>query len=249
LQTVCEYAAAMTATGPLIVGHRGSPRSERENTLAGFAAARTEGADGVELDVHLSADGELVVYHDAEIDGFGILAEHRGAEIRSTFPWLPTLTAVLDECAGMLVNIEIKNSPRDADFDPDEGAASAVVVLLGGREARDEVIVSSFHLPSIERVRALDPTIPTGYLAALRPPPLDALAAAVAGGHMAIHPFFGVLADQGATTVVEAAHAAGIAVNTWTVNDPDEIARLAAAGVDAIITDSPSDARRALGRS
>ncbi len=239
----------MTAPGPLIVGHRGSPRSQRENTLAAFAAARTEGADGVELDVHLSVDGELAVYHDAEIEGFGILAEHPWTEIQAAFPWLPTLTAVLDECAGMLVNIEIKNSPPDADFDPDEGAATAVVALLAARAARDDVIVSSFHLPSIERVRALDPTIPTGYLAVLHPPPLEALVAAVAGGHTAIHPFFGVLADQGATTVVEAAHAAGIAVNTWTVNDPDEIARLAAAGVDAIITDSPGDARRALGRS
>lgn len=239
----------MTETGPLIVGHRGSPRSERENTVAGFAAARAEGADGVELDVHLTVDGELVVYHDAEIDGFGVLAEHPWPEIRSAFPWLPTLAAVLDECAELLVNIEIKNSPPDADFDPGEGAAAAVVALLGDRGGRDDVIVSSFHLPSIERVHALDATIPTGYLAVLRPPPLEALAVAVAGGHVAIHPFFGVLADQGAATVVEAAHGAGIAVNTWTVNDPDEIVRLAAAGVDAIITDSPADARRALGRT
>src|SRR3954470_17909692 len=110
----------MTRTAPLIVGHRGSPRSERENTVAGFAAARAEGADGVELDVHLTTDGELAVYHDAEIEGFGVLAEHSWAEIENRFPWLPTLTAVLDECTGMLVNIEIKNSPPDADFDADE---------------------------------------------------------------------------------------------------------------------------------
>ena len=248
MQTDCEYARSMTRHTPLIVGHRGSPRSERENTVAAFAAARAEGADGVELDVHLTVDGELVVYHDAEIEGFGVLAAHPSTEIRSAFPWLPTLAEVLDECAGLLVNIEIKNSPPDADFDPDEGAAAAVVALLAARDHRDDVIVSSFHLPSIERVHALDGSIPTGYLAVLRPPPLEALAAAVAGGHTAIHPFFGVLADEGATTVVEAAHAAGIAVNTWTVNDPDEIVRLAAAGVDAIITDSPTEARKALGR-
>jgi len=244
----------MAKTSPLILGHRGSPRGARENTIDAFQLARGDGADGVELDVHRSADGVLVVYHDAEIDGFGVLAERSFAEIATEYPWVPTLGAVLDACSGLLVNIEIKNLPKDADFDPAERAAEAVVALLLERAGRDDVpedvpddvLVSSFHLPSIERVHELDATIPTGYLAVLRPPPLDALAVAVAGGHAAIHPFFGVLADEGAATVISAAHDAGIAVNTWTVNDADEIARLAAAGVDAIITDVPAEARRAL---
>ena len=241
----------MTTIGPLILGHRGSPGSARENTIEAFQLARAEGADGVELDVHRSADGVLVVHHDAEIEGFGVLAERVFAEIESAFAWLPTLNAVLDACAGLLVNIEIKNSPKDPDFDPDERVALGVVSLLeerAGRDGvRDDVIVSSFHLPSIERVHALDASIPTGYLVVLHPPPFEALATAVAGGHDAIHPFFGVLADEGAARVIAAAHAAGIAVNTWTVNDLDEIERLAAAGVDAIITDLPAAARRVIG--
>ncbi|MGZ6999287.1 MAG: glycerophosphodiester phosphodiesterase [Acidimicrobiia bacterium] len=236
----------MTRTRPLILGHRGSPRRARENTLEAFAFARADGADGVELDVHRSHDGALVVHHDADVPDFGVLADHPFAAIRRDHPWIPTLAEVLDECRGLLVNIEVKNSPDDADFDPDETVARGVVELLAARERRDDVIVSSFHLPSIERVHALDPTVPTGYLLAMRPSPLDALGIAVTGGHRAIHPFFGVLADRGAFTVVEEAHTLGIAVNTWTVNEPDEIARLAGAGVDAIITDVPAVALAAL---
>jgi glycerophosphoryl diester phosphodiesterase len=237
----------MTNRTVRILGHRGAPRRARENTLEAFRFAREEGADGVELDVHRSLDGELIVHHDAEIEGFGVLAERRLAEIRAEFPWMPTLAEVLDGCGGLLVNIEIKNSPKDATFDPDEQVAAAVVELLATRGARDDVIVSSFHLPSIDRVHALDSSLLTGYLTALQPSPLEAVAVAVAGGHTAVHPFFGVLADQGAETLIDAAHAAGLAVNTWTVNDAAEIARLAAAGVDAIITDTPADARRAIG--
>lgn len=214
--------------------------------MESFSLAREEGADGVELDVHLSQDGVVIVHHDAEIDGFGILAQHSFASIHAAFPWVPTLAAVLDECAGLLVNVEIKNSPKDADFDPTEAASAAVVELLGQRAGTDNVLVSSFHLPSIAAVRRRAPEISTGYLAVIDPPPADALAAAVAGGHRAIHPFFGVLADQSAATVAAAAHAVGVAVNAWTVNDPDEMVRLAVAGIDAIITDVPAIARAAL---
>ena len=230
----------MSPGRPLVLGHRGSPRRARENTLEAFALAREDGADGVELDVHRTRDGSLVVHHDADVEGFGVLADHDLAAIRETFAWLPTLTEVLDECRGLLVNIEIKNSPKDLDFDPDESVAEGVVELLAARGGTDRVLVSSFHLPSIDRVHALAPDLVTGYLAVMHPPPLDAIAAAVAGGHRAVHPFFGVLADTAAATVIEAARTAGVAVNTWTVNEPDEIARLAHAGVDAIVTDVPA---------
>ena len=199
----------------------------------------------MELDVHRTVDGELVVFHDAALEGVGVLAEAPFAQIREAAAWLPTLTEVLDACAGLLVNIEIKNSPPDADFDLDERVAHAVVDLLHTRGG-DDVLVSSFNLPSIERVHALDASVPTGYLTGLQVTPMDAIAIAVDGGHGAVHPFFGMLADEGAAGVVEAAHAQGIAVNTWTVNVPSEIVRLAAAGIDALITDVPAEARAAL---
>jgi glycerophosphoryl diester phosphodiesterase len=236
----------MTARRTLVLGHRGSPRQARENTIEAFARARDDGADGVELDVHRCADGVLVVHHDADVADFGVLAEHPFAVVRATHPWIPTLPEVLDECRGLLVNIEIKNSPADADFDPDERAAAAVVDLLRSRGRTDDVIVSSFHLPSIGRVRSLDATIPTGFLHVLDPPPLEAVAIAAAAGHDAVHPFFGVLNEDHAMEVVAAADARGLGVNPWTVNDPDEIVRLARAGVHAVITDDPALARAAL---
>jgi glycerophosphoryl diester phosphodiesterase len=231
----------MSARRPLVLAHRGSSRRARENTLEAFALAREDGADGVELDVHRSRDGVLLVHHDAVIEGLGVLAEHEAGAVRAAFAWIPTLAEVLDECRGLLVNIEIKNSPKDLDFDPDESAAAAVVDLLATRAGADRVLVSSFHLPSIDRVHALAPGVPTGYLTVLRPPPADAIDVAIRGGHGAVHPFFGVLADGAAPAVTELAHTRGVSVHTWTVNEPDDVLRLAAAGVDALITDVPAD--------
>ncbi len=236
----------MSSRRPLVLGHRGSPRRARENTLEAFARARDEGADGVELDVHRTRDGALLVHHDADIEGFGVIAHHDAEAVRDAFAWIPTLAEVLDECLGLLVNVEIKNSPKDLDFDPEESVAAAVVELLAARDGRDRVLVSSFHLPSIDRVRGLDPAVPTGYLTVVHPPPAEAIATAVRSGHGAVHPFFGVLADDAARTVTERAHAEGIVVHTWTVNDPDDVVRLAAAGVDALITDDPADVLVAL---
>jgi glycerophosphoryl diester phosphodiesterase len=230
----------------LVVGHRGSPRSAPENTVAAFAAARAEGADGVELDVHRTADGELVVHHDAAADGFGVLAEHSLAEIRAALPAVPTLDEVFDECAGMLVNVEVKNSPPDADFDPEERAAALVVDLVRRRGLHGSVIVSSFHLPTVDRVRALDPSIPTGYLVVVDPLPLAALEIARARGHRAVHPHFATLDGDAASIAAARARELGIALNVWTVNDPDEAVRLARAGVNALITDLPAATRAAL---
>src|SRR5262249_10995199 len=149
-------------------------------------AAREQGADGVELDVHRSADGALVVHHDAAAPGFGVLAEHGLAEIRAALPQVPTLDEVVDVCAGLLVNVEVKNSPHDADFDPEDRAAAAVVELVRRRALHDSVLVSSFHLPTIDRVRALDPDIHTGYLVVVDPLPVPGLEIAHEHGHTAL---------------------------------------------------------------
>jgi glycerophosphoryl diester phosphodiesterase len=238
-----------TEPRPQVLGHRGAPRDARENTLDAFAAARAQGADGVELDVHRTRDGALVVHHDAAAEGFGVLARHDLAEIRAALPVVPTLPEVLDECAGMLVNVEVKNSPHDADFDPGEGAAEAVVELLGERGWQDDVLVSSFHLPTVDRVHTLEPRIATGYLVVVDPLPLDALEIAREHGHGALHPHLAALGEPVAAGVVARAKELGIALNVWTVNAPEEIVRLAALGIDAIITDTPVVALHALGRA
>ena len=216
-----------------------------ENTLEAFVAAGALGADGVELDVHRTADGALVIHH-ADARGLGVLAERPEAEIRAGRPEIPTLEEALDACTGMLVNIEVKNLPGDADYDPDEGVAAAVVALLIRRDRRDDVLVSSFNLESVDRVRTIDRSIPTGFLTLVGMDPVDGVDIAHAHGHGAVHPDVRALAGDAAGSTIARAHELGLAVNVWTVNDEDEMRRLAAAGVDAVITDVPDVARRVL---
>jgi glycerophosphoryl diester phosphodiesterase len=231
---------------PRILAHRGACRVARENTVDAFVAAGALGADGVELDVHRSADGVLVVHHDADAPGLGVLAEHRAADIRRRLPHVPTLEEALDACAGLLVNVEVKNLPGDADFDPDDGAASGLVELLHARQNRDEVLISSFNLATIDRVRALDPGLPTGFLTLLGFDPLDGIAIASDRGHSAVHPDVRSMRGPVAEAVVGRARELGLAVNVWTVDAPEEIRRLAAAGVDGLVTNVPDIARAAL---
>jgi len=231
---------------PAVVAHRGARAAAPENTLAAFRLAAELGADGVELDVRRTGDGLLAVHHDAALPDLGPLCERTLAELREVRPALPTLEESLDACAPMLVNIEIKNFPRDPDHDPTERVAAAVVDLLHGRGGHDRVLVSSFSLDTIDRVRALDPAIPTGFLTMPAFDPVEGAVLAAGHGHGAVHPFVLALAGERAAAVVEQAHALEVAVNVWTVNDPAELRRLAAAGVDALITDVPDVAREAL---
>jgi glycerophosphoryl diester phosphodiesterase len=229
---------------PLILAHRGARAVAPENTVEAFRRALAMGADGVELDVHRSADGELVVHHDAGAVGVGILAEQRLSEIRQARPELPTLAEALDACAGALVNVEIKNLPTDADFDPAESTAALVVELL--RDRHDDVVVSSFSLDTIDRVHELEPGLPTALLAMAGFDPLDALEVCVERGHRALHPSVALLEGDAAAGVVARARERDLGVRVWTVNDPAEIRRLATAGVDAVLTDVPDAAIEAL---
>lgn len=232
----------VSSAAPLVLGHRGSPRAARENTVEAFAAALAEGADGVELDTHATADGVLVCHHDPIVPEVGLIPELTEAELAASVPWLPRLDAVLDTCAGTLVNVEIKNSPGDAGYDPTQRTADLVVAMLRARGG-DRVIVSSFELAAIDRVRALDPTVPTGFLYAPDMANEDAFFAASVGGHGALHPHWvSVAGDEGADFVARC-HAAKVAVNVWTVNDEVVAVPLAAAGVDALITDIPAELR------
>ena len=230
----------------LVLAHRGANRSAPENTLAAFARAVELGADGVELDIHRTSDGALVVRHDADTPA-GLLPELSFAEIRAGLPEVPSLGDTLDVCAGVLVNVEIKNSPRDADWDPSDRAAELLVELLAAREGRDRVLVSSFNLASVDRVRSLAPDVPTALLTWGKDP-LEGLLLAEAHGHGALHPDLLSVAGAGAAAAATRAHERGLEVNVWTVNDPAELARLAAAGIDGLITDVPDVALQALGR-
>ena len=224
---------------PLIIAHRGASVAHRENTLAAFAAAGPLGADAVELDARRTGDGAIVVHHDEALaDGASIVGLAR-ADLPDH---VPTLAEALDACGDLVVNIEVKNWPDDVDFDPTEAVAEEVVAEVARRGAEDRVLVSSFHRPTIDRVRELAPALPTAFLHVHIDGP-TALAEAVAHGHGALHPWFGWVTPE----LVAAAHEAGVVVNTWTVDDPAEIARLAELGVDGIVTNVPDVALEVLG--
>jgi glycerophosphoryl diester phosphodiesterase len=220
---------------PAVMGHRGAPHRARENTLESFRAAATLGCDWVELDARRTADGVVVVNHDPVFVP------------RSTLPeWVPTLPAALDACEGMAVNIEIKNMPEDPDFDPDEWVADAVAKLVPSFAG--EVLVSSFHRPTIDRMRSLDPAgdVPTAWLTLGGwESPGAAVAVCVDGGHAAIHPWHGSVTAE----LVALAHDAGLRVNTWTVDAPDRMLLLADWGIDGICTNVPDVALEVLGRA
>jgi glycerophosphoryl diester phosphodiesterase len=227
-----------------VLAHRGANRRAPENTVAAFAIARDLGADGVELDVHPTADGVLVVHHDAIATGLGTIQDFPLVGVALARPDIPTLAAVLDVCAGMLVNIELKNFPGDADFDPEHGPATGVVELLRARTGRvadgagDDVIVSSFNLDTIDRVHALDPSVPTGFLTIAGFDPMFALDVAAERGHVALHPQLLALGED-ATPVMTRARELGLRVNVWTVNDAEAMRTLRDAGAYAVITDVP----------
>jgi glycerophosphoryl diester phosphodiesterase len=229
---------------PLVLAHRGASRAAPENTIEAFAAARELGADGVELDVRRTADDVLVVHHDPDVRGFGSIAGHSFEALRAARPDVPTLLEVLAECRGLIVNVEIKCLPWEPDADgPEHRVVRAVATAV--RAHAPDAIVSSFDLDAIDACRAFAPELATAWLTTGQDPG-NAAAVAAAHGHPWLHPDRGVsLRDPDAG--MRAAHDRGLRVDVWTVDDPDEIRVLAAAGVDAIVTNVPDIALAALG--
>lgn len=229
---------------PKIFGHRGAcdaTAGVTENTVAAYRLARELGADGVELDVRLVADDSLLLHHDPSLSDGRSVADLTMADRPDS---MPTLTEALDALEGLTVNIEIKNIPTEDAFDPTCRVADLMVAELAKRNWRDRVLVSSFHPPTVDRVRALDPDVPTAVLSGLQLTAADSIELAVAGGHDAIHPHVAFVTPE----LVAAAHDVGLAVNVWTVNDPDVIAELAGIGVDGIVTDDVLTALAAVDR-
>lgn len=219
---------------PLVVAHRGASAAQPENTVAAFRAARELGADWVELDVHLLADGALAVHHDPVLRDGRAVAGLRAGDLP---PGVPLLPEALDACAGMGVNVEVKGEGGAA-----VAAAGAVVALVGRSPLAERVLVSSFDWRAVDRARAGAPGLATGLLAFVVPDPAGLVAAAARRGCAAVHPH-AALVDA---AFVAAAHEAGLAVTVWTVDDPVRMGELAADGVDGIVTNVPDVARRAL---
>jgi glycerophosphoryl diester phosphodiesterase len=227
--------------------HRGARRRAPENTLPAFTLALALGADGVELDARRTADDVVVVQHDPSTRRLGALADVAFARLRAVRPDVPTLDEALDACTGALVNVELKNLPGEPGYDRDDRIADLVADRLAARDGTDEVLISSFNLEVLDRYHAVDPGRPTGLLTLRGFDPRDALTVVADRGHRALHPDVRGF-SRVAATVVERAHERALDVHVWTVNDATRIRRLAALGVDALITDVPDAALRALGR-
>jgi glycerophosphoryl diester phosphodiesterase len=240
---------------PLIIGHRGASAAAPQNTLAAFRKAMELGADGVELDVQLSADGVPVVMHDLTVDkttdGTGRVADKMLAELEaldagskfsSQFAGerIPTLSQVFDALGGkLLVNVELK------DFSPRGSGLEAPVVEVVRKHAMEKrVLFSSFNPFTVRRVKHLAPDIPAGLLYA-DDLPIYLRRAWLAPfiTHEARHPHFSMVTEP----LVRWCRARGLRVNTWTVDDPAEMRRLIALGVGGIISNVPDVLRQVVG--
>ncbi|HEY8171169.1 MAG TPA: glycerophosphodiester phosphodiesterase family protein [Candidatus Limnocylindria bacterium] len=246
----------------IVVGHRGAAAHAPENTLESFRTGVEMGADAIELDVHLTADGQLAVIHDDTLDRTtdrtGSVATLTMDEIReadagarfardedSGHPFaskgltVPTLGEVLDwlpEDVGLVIEIKARAAP------------DAVVEAVSDRPVRSSgrLSVISFDERVIDRVRELDPEIKTGYLLVPSQPIHEAILWATDNGHVGVHPWEGDLAFN-AHSVLADAVMYGREMGCYVVNDSDRMLQLAALGLWGFVTDVPDVARETMG--
>lgn len=221
----------------LVVAHRGASAYEVENSLSAFRLAHAMGADGIELDVHVAADGVPMVYHDPVVDHHAIWQTPSSTltalQLANGEP-IPTLAEALETIDPSLsVFIEVKAlSPRyDVDF----------LAIVDAGPAPSRYQVHAFDHRIVHRLRAHRPTLGVGVLSASYPirPVAEARDAGAA-----------VLWQQEALVdhdLITAAHAEGVHVFAWTVDDRARMQVLASLGIDALCTNRPDVAREVLG--
>lgn len=243
---MARFPAMWRSDRPLIFGHRGASQRAPENTLPAFRAALEAGADGVELDVHLSADSVPVVIHDDRVDtttdGTGAVASLTLAQLqaldagggfdpRFAGARIPTLEQVLREVGPRLwINVEVKV----------QQGLKAIVAAVRRTGMAARVWFSSFRPYTLYRLRALAPEVACGLLYA--PPTAMSLLLRPFTPHEALHPHVSMVTSR----FVRRAQRQGLRVVAWTVDEPAMAQQLAAWGVDAIITNAPAALRASL---
>ncbi|MCR2043082.1 glycerophosphodiester phosphodiesterase [Anaerosalibacter massiliensis] len=230
---------------PLVFAHRGASHYAPENTFASYKMAVDMNADGIEIDVHKSKDGHLIVCHDEKVDrttnGTGYIKDLNLKEIKSldAGSWfdkkfakenIPTLNEVLKfvKRENILLNIELKNGPI---FYPN--IEEDIVELIKYYGLESYVIISSFNHYSLLKIKKIEPKIKTGilYIAGMVSPWKYAKSI----GADAIHPLFITINEQ----VVKECLFNKVMVNPFTVNNEDEIILMKMLNVTSIITDRP----------
>lgn len=234
--------------------HRGASAYAPENTLEAFALAVEQKADGVELDVQLTRDGELVVIHDETIDrvseGRGYVRDYTLQELKrfhynKTHPEyaqasIPTLAEVYDllKPSGLVINVEIKTGIFFYPGIEEKLNRLEQEMGMGGR-----IIYSSFNHYSVMRMKELNPRAKTGLLYADGFQNVPAYAADL--GADALHPVLYNLQYEG---FLEDCRRYGLALHVWTVDDEAQMQALVDQRIDAIITNRPDAARRVVDR-
>ncbi len=244
---------------PLVFAHRGGGGLYPENTLGAFEYSAKMGVDALELDVHSTADGTLVVMHDGSVDrttnGRGKVSDLTLADLKkldagylftddngATFPFrgkgitIPTLQEIFEKLPRMTFNIEPKQATPSI--------TEPLCQMIRQYKMTEKVIVGSFRQTAIDEFRAACPEVATSAspaevseflamyktgIAASYTPPFQALQVPVNAG------FLNVVSKD----FIAAAHRQNLQVHVWTINDPDEMRRLIDFGVDGIMTDYP----------
>lgn len=234
---------------PLIYAHRGASGDAPENTMAAFHLAARQGAQGIELDIQMTLDGQLVCIHDETLErtttGTGFVACHTYEELKRfdasyTFPDyrgepVPLLSEVLDFLVqgSMELNIELKNN-----LVPYEGMEQKAIRLVRDYGMVRRVTFSSFNHYSVAKLAGMAPDIATGILYDSNLYEPWNYAASV--GAAALHPAFHTVSKD----IVDGAHRAGMKVRPYTLNKEADLRLMLELGVDAVITNYPARAKQ-----
>ena len=247
----------------LVVGHRGSSAQRPENTLASFELAVQQGADAIELDVHLTVDGQLAVIHDSSLDrttdlsgtvasmtmdavraadaGYRFEADDETHPYRGQGLRVPTLAEVLDwlpDGTGLVVELKAR-----------EAADATVAALRDSRVGKAGLAtVISFEEQAIDRVRELDEALPTGLLLVPSDKVERVLTWTVEHRHQGVYPWDGDLGLDPMPMIAQTM-AYGLRLGCYVVNEPGRAQHLAACGLWGFVTDMPDVARAAVSRA
>lgn len=241
---------------PMIFAHRGDSAHAPENTLASFRLAQMKGAGAIELDAQLSADGKVVVFHDAMLErttnGTGRLSDKNVDELRDLDAGIhfspsfrgekiPLLDEVLDAAGkNLVINIEFKRY-----FAAGDALVQAVCEVVKKHAIERNIIFSSFHGPSLQTAAALTPQVPRGLIA--RPRWAGAWARSFGfsfGDYFALHPNVADVSPQ----QVRRVHRLRRRIHVWTVRARDQMQQMIDWDVDGIFTDDPELALQVAGR-
>jgi glycerophosphoryl diester phosphodiesterase len=246
IAALMSWTARGPKHGPKIVAHRGGAAVAPENTLAAARQAIADGFDWIEIDVHESRDGQVLVIHDKDLQRVGgtelVVWETDAAELQKidVGSWfspqfkderVPTLGQLLDVCQDKIgVIIELKH------FGHNQRLEERVAEIVKEHGMDDQVMAMSFDADSVRKLKALRPDWQVGWLT--KQP--------VADPRLIVADFLGIIHEHASPELIKFAHRRFMPVFVWTVNEPDLAATIAGRGADMIITDNPVMVREVL---